>query len=114
MFECYLGISTPKIEKLIQVAKKAGALGASLHGTGGGLIAYAPGKAKRVARAIEQAGGIGIAVHADSGLKPGGWAASNSCAVTGERARSGCAPAGVALFLQSDKRTPACRSRSEV
>lgn len=49
-----LGISTPKIEKMIQAAKRAGALGCKINGSGGGgtMIAYAPGHENDVANAM--------------------------------------------------------------
>jgi len=51
--------STAKLERMIRAAKQAGALGAKMNGSGGGgtMLAYAPGKEKVVAKAIEQAGG---------------------------------------------------------
>ncbi len=54
-----LGISTPKIENMLQAAMEAGALGGKINGSGGGgtMIAYAPGREKEVAQAIKEAGG---------------------------------------------------------
>ncbi|MCG2691596.1 hypothetical protein L6272_02070 [Microgenomates group bacterium] len=55
-----LGVSTPKLEKLIQVSLKAGALGAKLSGAGGGdcmIALVVEGKRMVVEKAIEQAGG---------------------------------------------------------
>ena len=48
--------STPKIEKLIQAALDAGALGCKINGSGGGgsMSAYAPGHEEEVAAAIEK------------------------------------------------------------
>ena len=58
-----LGMSTAKIEGLIEAALGAGALGAKISGKGGGGIVVAlcePGKENEVARAIDAAGGKGI------------------------------------------------------
>ncbi len=63
--------STPKIEKLIAASLKAGALGAKMNGSGGGgtMMAYAPGKEKEVAKAIEKEGGRSYIVQIDSGAR---------------------------------------------
>jgi len=73
MLRDHLGISTPKIEKMIAAAKKAGALGCKINGSGGGgtMIAYAPGRARAVADAIELAGGKAYIVKKDIGLQLG-------------------------------------------
>jgi galactokinase len=56
----YLNISTPKIEKMILAANKAGALGCKITGSGNGgcMIAFCPRKEKEVANAIQSEGGI--------------------------------------------------------
>ena len=56
----YLSISTPKIEKMILAANKAGALGCKITGSGNGgcMIAFCPGKEKEVASAIQSEGGM--------------------------------------------------------
>jgi galactokinase len=53
-----LGISTPKIDLMIEHALKAGALGAKINGSGGGgcMFAYAPDNAKEVAEAVGKLG----------------------------------------------------------
>jgi galactokinase len=53
-----LGISTPKIDSMIEQALKAGALGAKINGSGGGgcMFAYAPENAEEVAEAIGKVG----------------------------------------------------------
>ncbi|MEX2191466.1 MAG: galactokinase family protein [Bacteroidota bacterium] len=53
-----LGISTPKIDSMIQKALEAGALGAKINGSGGGgcMFAYAPENAEEVAEAVGQIG----------------------------------------------------------
>ena len=63
--------STEKIEKLIQVAKDAGALGGKINGSGGGgtMLAYAPGKEKKVAQALEKAGGVPYIIKISEGAK---------------------------------------------
>lgn len=50
--------STEKIEEMIQDAKKAGALGCKINGSGGGgtMLALAPGNESAVASAIESVG----------------------------------------------------------
>ncbi|HRA19507.1 MAG TPA: galactokinase family protein [Anaerolineae bacterium] len=60
-----LGISTPKLERLIDAALAAGALGAKVTGSGGGgcMIAYAPDREAAVAAAISAAGGRGQAIR---------------------------------------------------
>lgn len=64
-----LKISTPKIDKLIKVSLKAGALGAKINGSGGGgcMFAYAPENAEKVKGAIEKEGGIGYIIYPDKG-----------------------------------------------
>lgn len=55
----YLGVSTPKIEKMIEVATKAGALGCKITGSGNGgcMIALCPSHEEDVSRAIQRVGG---------------------------------------------------------
>ena len=62
-----LGISTPKIDKMIDAALAAGALGAKINGSGGGgcMFAYAPGCAGPVAEAVEKAGGRAYIIRVD-------------------------------------------------
>ena len=70
MLKKYLKISTPKIERMIKASLKAGAYGAKIHGSGlgGTMIAYAPGREKQVAKAIERVGGRATLVHQDRGV----------------------------------------------
>ena len=70
MLKKYLKISTPKIERMIKASLKAGAYGAKIHGSGlgGTMIAYAPGREKQVAKAIERVGGKATLVHQDRGV----------------------------------------------
>jgi mevalonate kinase len=56
-----MGVSSPKLDKLIEAARSSGALGAKLSGAGrgGNMIAFVtPEAANAVARAIEQAGAV--------------------------------------------------------
>lgn len=52
-------ISTPKIDRMLDAALNAGALGGKINGSGGGgcMFAYAPEDAEAVAQAIEREGG---------------------------------------------------------
>jgi len=54
-----LDLSTPKIERMLEAACKAGALGGKINGSGGGgcMFAYAPGRELEVAEAIRRVGG---------------------------------------------------------
>jgi len=63
--------STEKIEKMIKAAKKAGALGGKINGSGGGgtMLAYAPGNEEQVARAIEKVGGVPYIIKISDGAK---------------------------------------------
>lgn len=69
-----LRISTPKIDRMLDAALNAGALGGKINGSGGGgcMFAYAPGvdapgAPERVAEAIEHAGGRAYIVAVDAG-----------------------------------------------
>jgi mevalonate kinase len=68
-----LGVSCPEIERLVEAALGAGALGAKLSGSGGGGIIIAltePGQQEAVAAAIEAAGGgSAIAATAAPGVR---------------------------------------------
>ena len=66
-----LKISTPKIENMLERAIKAGALGGKINGSGGGgtMFAYAPSNEKKVAKAIEEAGGKAYIIEITSGAK---------------------------------------------
>ena len=52
-------ISTPKIDRMLNAALKAGALGGKINGSGGGgcMFAYTPTQPEAVAEAIEREGG---------------------------------------------------------
>lgn len=67
----HIRISTPKIERMIDAALKAGALGAKTNGSGGGgcMFAYAPEKAEIVAEALEKTGAKAYIVRVDTGAR---------------------------------------------
>jgi len=66
-----LGVSTPKIDRMLDAALRAGALGGKINGSGGGgcMFAYAPDRSREVAEAIERAGGTAYVVRADGGVR---------------------------------------------
>lgn len=66
-----LGISTPKIERMIDSAIKAGAYGAKINGSGGGgcMFAYSPEDSEKVKSAIENSGGEAFIILPDSGSR---------------------------------------------
>lgn len=66
-----LKISTPKIDRMINAAMEAGALGAKINGSGGGgcMFAYAPDKTCEVAEAIAREGGRAYIIRVDDGVR---------------------------------------------
>jgi galactokinase len=64
-----LGISTFKINSMIDAAIDAGAYGAKINGSGGGgcMFAYAPENPEKVKFAIEAEGGKAFIINSDSG-----------------------------------------------
>ena len=62
-------ISTPKINRMIQAALEAGALGGKINGSGGGgcMFAYAPNNPEKVVAAIEKVGGKAYIITVDKG-----------------------------------------------
>ena len=62
-------ISTPKINRMIQAALEAGALGGKINGSGGGgcMFAYAPAFPEKVVEAIEKEGGKAYIITVDKG-----------------------------------------------
>ncbi len=66
-----LGISTPKIERMLDAAMNAGALGGKINGSGGGgcMFAYAPQNAEAVAHAIAKEGGNAYVIKVADGVK---------------------------------------------
>jgi len=67
----YKKTSTPKIERMMDAALQAGALGGKINGSGGGgcMFAYAPHNAEAVAEAIEKAGGKSHIIQIDEGTQ---------------------------------------------
>ena len=66
-----IGVSTPKIDRMIEASIKAGALGGKINGSGGGgcMFAYAPGREDAVVEAIEREGGKAWKVVVDTGAR---------------------------------------------
>lgn len=64
-------VSTPKIDRMVEAALKAGALGAKINGSGGGgcMFAYAPENAEAVAEAIEKQGGKPYIIDVEEGTR---------------------------------------------
>jgi galactokinase len=67
----YKRTSTPKIERMMDAALNAGALGGKINGSGGGgcMFVYAPQKAEQVAEAIEKEGGKSYIITVDEGTR---------------------------------------------
>ncbi len=63
--------STPKIERMIEAALEAGALGCKINGSGGGgtMLALAPGREEDVAEALQAVGAASLVVHTDEGCR---------------------------------------------
>jgi galactokinase len=66
-----LNRSTPKIEMMIEAAKKAGALGCKINGSGWGgtILAYAPGTEQKIIQALVEAGGEAFIVKSAPGAR---------------------------------------------
>ncbi|HEX2694298.1 MAG TPA: galactokinase family protein [Acidobacteriota bacterium] len=66
-----LGVSTRKLDRMLDAALGAGALGGKLNGSGGGgcMFAYAPSRAGDVAEAVEKAGGKAYIIRVDEGAR---------------------------------------------
>ena len=64
-----IGISTPQIERMLDAAMAAGALGGKVNGSGGGgtMFAWAPGRQEEVREALDAAGGRGMIVSPHQG-----------------------------------------------
>jgi galactokinase len=67
----FIRTSTPKIEKMIEAAIGAGALGAKINGSGGGgcMFAYAPERTEEIAEAVESVGAKVHIIHVDEGVR---------------------------------------------
>jgi galactokinase len=66
-----LEISTPKIERMLAAAKREGAYGGKINGSGGGgaMFVYAPESAEAVAKALEDEGGKSYIIHMGEGAR---------------------------------------------
>ena len=69
-----LGISTPKIDGMLEAARRAGAAGGKINGSGGGgcmfaCVPDAPDRAAAVAAAITTGGGRAFVVTVDEGTR---------------------------------------------
>lgn len=66
-----LQISTPKIERMLDAALNAGALGGKINGSGGGgcMFVYAPNNPEKVSEAIEKVGGKSYIIKIDEGTQ---------------------------------------------
>jgi galactokinase len=66
-----LGISTPKIDRMLDAAMNAGARGGKINGSGGGgcMFVYAPDGPEAVADAIHREGGEAYIVSIDEGTR---------------------------------------------
>jgi galactokinase len=66
-----LRISTPKIDRMIEAANRAGAFGGKINGSGGGgcMFAYAPENTRETAEAITEAGGKAYVIRPDEGTR---------------------------------------------
>ena len=64
-------VSTEKIDRMVEAAREAGALGAKINGSGGGgcMFAYAPGRQEEVAEALRSVGGEAHLVEPHPGLQ---------------------------------------------
>jgi hydroxymethylglutaryl-CoA reductase len=62
-----LGVSTPELERMVDIARKAGAAGAKLTGAGGGgsIVAICPGTVAEVVAALQAAGYSTIELNKD-------------------------------------------------
>jgi len=66
-----LGVSTNKIDSMLDAALEAGALGGKINGSGGGgcMFAYAPENQDSVVQAIESVGGKAYIIYSDEGTQ---------------------------------------------
>lgn len=66
-----LRISTPKIDRMLEAALRAGAYGGKINGSGGGgcMFVYAPERPEQVAAALTEAGGKAYIVQVDEGTR---------------------------------------------
>jgi galactokinase len=73
-----LGISTTKIDSMLDAAAGAGAYGGKINGSGGGgcMFAYAPSNPEKVAEAVARAGGKPHIIKVDTGTRRGSGSAA--------------------------------------
>jgi len=66
-----LGVSTPKIDRMLDAALEAGAHGGKINGSGGGgcMFVYAPSEPEKIAEAITKEGGKTYIVSVDEGTR---------------------------------------------
>ena len=66
-----IGVSTPELEQMVDIARKAGAAGAKLTGAGGGgsIVAVCPGTVSEVVAALRMAGYTTIDLSGDRDAK---------------------------------------------
>ena len=66
-----LGVSTPKIDMMLDAAMDAGALGGKINGSGGGgcMFAYVPQNSEKIVEAIEKTGGKSYIIHSEVGTR---------------------------------------------
>ena len=66
-----IGVSTPKIDAMLDAAMDAGALGGKINGSGGGgcMFVYAPGAEDEAAEALEREGGKAYKLAIDTGAR---------------------------------------------
>lgn len=66
-----LNLTTKKIDKMVDLSLKAGALSAKINGSGEGgcMFAYCPGYEEEVSEAIRSAGGVPYKIKVDEGAK---------------------------------------------
>lgn len=66
----HLKLSVPKIDRMIEAARDAGALGAKINGSGGGgsIVVLAPGREAEVVEALQKAGAAAYPVRVAKGV----------------------------------------------
>jgi galactokinase len=71
VFQKKLRVSTPKLDRMLEAAITAGALGGKLNGSGGGgcMFALAPDNQEDIAAAIEHVGAKAYHIHVDEGVR---------------------------------------------
>lgn len=69
-----IGISTPRLNRLLDAAMEAGALGAKINGSGEGgcVFAYSPGRSEEVFEALARLEAVPHIVRIDEGVRRDG------------------------------------------